>query len=145
MTVYSSHKTGLSLADIKLKPSPPFLSLSFSRSHETYRRDRFLTCNILSLVASREETKRARGSAFGFIAAALSRRFYVSALCRARSVSLSFPVFLRISSHDSATRRILRRFNAPMPPAVPTYARSHGNLEVRMHGYMHRDDVPRRR
>lgn len=119
MTVYSCHKTGISLADIKLKGplSPPFLSLSFSRRRETYRRDRFLAYNILSLVANREETKaRAR----------LSVRLYRSSvICCASSLLLraarspfSFLVFLRISSHDSATRRVLRHFNAPMPPAM---------------------------
>jgi len=63
MTVYSCHKTGISLVDIKLKSSLSlslslnFLSPLFSRCHAMYRRDRFLAYNILSLVANREETK----------------------------------------------------------------------------------------
>lgn len=76
MTVYSCHKTGISLADIKLKgPLPPFFLYRFLVARETYRRDRFLAYNILSLVANREETKRAHGLAHS----ALSRQRYLTA------------------------------------------------------------------
>lgn len=93
------------LADIKLKgPSPTFLSLSFSRRRATYRRDRFLAYNILSLVADREETKRAYDLAFGFIAAALSvGRFYLSLFALLSSfLSSFFSVFRRVIARPDA-------------------------------------------
>lgn len=105
MTVYSCHKTGISLADIKLKgPLPPFFLYRFLVARETYRRDRFLAYNILSLVANREETKRAHGLAHSALsAAALSGRFYVSFF----AVLSPFP-----SSFFSVFRRMIARPDA---------------------------------
>lgn len=70
-----------------------------------YRRDRFLAYNILSLVANGEETKRARGLAFGFIAGSVISRLLRSPF--ARRARPPFP-----SSFFSVFRRMIARPDA---------------------------------